>query len=289
MKIKNLKQYDLPGTKDKNGNRKDKSYQDPNTWKMYQEDFIKFKQFIIENEKPKVLLRAYDGEFWFLKKKKVGNVGTRHVSIDINDNIVKKFYNNSLKCDKFASHLTVMPNGGMHKLYSSVYGNKKIDYPMEFHYAIVLNKWIFKNFKNQIGLIGGKEKIKLIKELIKYKEYRDYLGIDFFTDYVEIPERFGCDDTEKLELLVKEQLKNSKAKIFLFGIGICKLAIAYKFKDFYPATYIDIGGLLTGLAGFLSRKRPYAFKWTNFRIKNYDYSKIDPIDFNINHDKIKYL
>ena len=56
--------------------------------------------------------------------------------------------------------------------------------------------------------------------------------------------------------------------------------------NFFVAKYDESA---TGLAGFLSRKRPYAFKWTNFRIKNYDYSKIDPIDFNINHDKIKYL
>ena len=76
----------------------------------------------------------------------------------------------------------------MFELYKSVYGNKKIDYPMEFNYAIVLNRWIFKKFKNQIGIIGGEEKIKVIKELMKYKLYRNYLGIDYFTNYVSVPE-----------------------------------------------------------------------------------------------------
>ena len=35
---------------------------------------------------------------------------------------------------------------------------------------------------------------------------------------------------------------------------------------------------MSGLAGFLSKTRPYAANWINFRIKNYDYSKVDPID-----------
>lgn len=278
MKTSNLKLYDLPGTKDINGNRKDKAYQNPKTWPKYQEDFQKFKNFLLNDKTPKVLLRVYDGEFWFLRRQKVGNVGKRHVSNELTEEFVKPFYENSLKCEKFASHLTVMPGGKMNELYKSVYGNKKIDYPMEFHYAIVLNKWIFKNFKNQIGLIGGSEKIKVIKELMKYKQYRDYLGVDLFTDYVEIPERHSCNDPDELEKNIKEQLQNSKAKIFLFGMGISKLAVAYKFKGYYPTIYIDIGIAFSALAGFITKNRPYAANWTNFRIKNYDYSKLDQMD-----------
>ena len=77
---------------------------------------------------------------WIGKKRKVGNVGKRHVTKELTDEFIKPFYENSLKCDKFVSHLTVMPGGSMYKLYTNVYKNKKIDYPMEFHYAIVLNK-----------------------------------------------------------------------------------------------------------------------------------------------------
>ena len=61
-------------------------------------------------------------------------------------------------------------------------------------------------------------------------------------------------------------------------MGISKLAVAYKFKDFYPAIYIDIGGAFSALSGFITKNRPYAAKWINFRIKNYDYSKLDPMD-----------
>ena len=85
-----------------------------------------------------VLLRIYDGELWFLKKQKVGNVGKRHVTKELTDEFIKPFYENSLKCDKFTSHLTIMPGGSMHKLYTDVYGSKKIDYPMEFFLAIVI-------------------------------------------------------------------------------------------------------------------------------------------------------
>ena len=276
--MKHIPTYDLDGTSDINNNRKDATYQNPKTWPTYKKDFESFKECLISDNTPRVLIRVYDGEFWFLKKKKVGNVGKRHVSVQLTDKFVEQFYVNSLKCDKLASHLTVMPTGSMYKLYSSVYKNKKIDYPMEFHYGIVFNKWIFKNFKNQIGLIGGAEKIKVIKELMKYEKYKQYLGIDFFTDYVSIPEKLSCNEPKKLEESINKQLLNSKSKVFLFGMGISKLCVAYKFKDFHPAIYIDIGVGLSALAGFITKHRPYANNWTNFRIKNYDYSKVDPMD-----------
>ena len=283
----NLKYYDIELTSDINRNRKDPTYQNSKTWPNYKEDLKKYKDYII-TDTPKVLLRVYDGEFWFLLGKKVGNVGKRHISIKIDENIISKFYQNSLKCDKFLSHLTVLPKGSMHKLYKSVYKDKKIDYPMEFNYALVLTKWIFKQYKNQIGLMAGSEKIKVIKELMKYQSYRDYLGIDKFSDYISVPERYSCDNVEQLESEIKDKLKSSKSKVFLFGIGISKLYLAHKFKEFHPATYIDIGACMSGLAGFLSKTRPYANNWINYRIKNYDYSNIDKMDMGSN-EHITYL
>ena len=99
----NLKNYDIENLKDINRNRNDKSYQDKNTWKTYKEDYDKLKENIIiwsNKNEGKVLLRAYDGEFLFLKgEKKIGNVGKRHVSKELSKEFVKKFYDNSLKCD----------------------------------------------------------------------------------------------------------------------------------------------------------------------------------------------
>ena len=119
----------------------------PKTWPTYQEDYIKFKNNILKwskNNEPKVLLRVYDGEFLFLKgEKNIGNVGKRHVSKELNEEFVKKFYENSLKCDTLASHLTVLPKGNVHKLYKSVYGKKK----NRLSYGISL--W-YSNFKMDI-------------------------------------------------------------------------------------------------------------------------------------------
>ena len=286
-----LEYYNIEGTIDINQNRKDKPYQDINAWPNYKKDFEKFKQYILDNfnsNTPRVLIRVYDGEFLFLQCKKLWNVGKRHVSINLTPNFVEQFKNGALKCDKFSSHLTILPGGSMHNLYKNVFPNKKIDYPMEFFLAIVINKWIFKTFKNKIGLIGGQEKIKVIKKLMEYKEYREYLGIDYFEDYVSVPERFSCDDPKSLDEHLKFELSKCNSKIFLYGIGISKMALAYKFKHYHNAVYIDIGSGMSALAGTTTKKRPYSAGWTNFRIKNYDYSKMDKMDFG-EHENIKYL
>ena len=72
----NLKYYDIELTSDINRNRKDPTYQNSKTWPNYKEDLKKYKDYII-TDTPKVLLRVYDGEFWFLLGKKVGNVGKK--------------------------------------------------------------------------------------------------------------------------------------------------------------------------------------------------------------------
>jgi len=286
-----LEQYNIEGTIDINQNRKDHAYKNPDTWKNYQEDFTCFKQYLIDSfEKhiPLVLIRVYDGEFLFLQGKKLWNVGKRHISKTITKDLQNRFMEGSLRCDKFSSHLTVCEGGNMNKLYKSVYGSKKIDYPMEFNYAIVLNKWVFKTFKNKIGLIGGCEKIKVIQELMKHQEYKDYLGIDEFLDYISVPERFACDHVDKLEEEIGEKLNKSKSRIFLFGIGISKLAVAHTFKKYHNAIYIDIGTAFTALAGTTTKNRPYSAGWINYKLRNYDYSKMDPMDHG-KDENIKYL
>jgi hypothetical protein len=286
-----LECYNIDGTRDINNNRKDKTYQDPKTWPTYKDDFEEFKRYILENYNNKisrVLIRVYDGEFFFLQGRKKWNVGKRHVSITLTPEFVSIFKHGVLSCDKFASHLTVLPGGCMNNMYSSVFQDKKIDYPMEFYLAIVINKWVFKTFKNKIGLIGGCEKIKVIKELMKHQEYRDYLGIDYFTDYISVPERFSCDNPEELDKHIGKELEKSKARVFLFGIGIGKMAIAHKFKNYHNAIYIDTGSGLSALAGTTTKKRPYSADWINFRLRGYDYSKMDPMDHGEN-ENIKLL
>ena len=39
-------------------------------------------------------------------------------------------------------------------------------------------------------------KIQIIRNLMEYQEYQEYLGIDKFTDYIHIDQNFACDDLE---------------------------------------------------------------------------------------------
>jgi len=131
--------------------------------------------------------------------------------------------------------------------------------------------------------------MKVIKKLMEYKEYRDYVCNDYFLDYIEVPERFSCDNTEILITKLGEEIQKSSAEVFLFGIGISKMAMAYKFKEYKKALFIDIGCGMSGLAGSVETHRPYFGSWTNYRIKNYNYSNVDPTNFNLNVDNVKIL
>lgn len=254
-------------------------YNDPNTWPSFQEDWNKLKENIIHDVSyniPKLYLRIFDGEFHFLEGNKVGNVGTRHCRTNLTPEFLRKFYNGFLKADILSTQLYAYE---MSK-YAHLFPQRPFDIPMELIYSLVSSRWIFKQFPNEIALIGGNEKMKIIQELMKYGEYRTYIGINKFTDYISVPERFTCDNTEEIINAIKEQITNSSAKIFLFGIGIGKLAIAHHFKNFKNAIFIDVGCGISALAGTTSVERPYFGSWINYRLSYWDYTQMDPIDFN---------
>ena len=160
---------------------------------------------------------------------------------------------------------------------------------MDIIYGLIANKWYLSTFKNKIALIGGKAKMNVIKNLMKYEEYRNYVNNDFFIDYIDVPERFSCDNTELLSKEIGKKINKSKAEVFLYGIGISKMAIAHTFKHYKNAIFIDIGCGMSGLAGTVETDRPYFGGWINYRMKNYDYSNVDPTNFNINRDNVKIL
>ena len=63
--------------------------------------------------------------------------------------------------------------------------------------------------------------------------------------------------------------------------------MAHKFKNYKNAIFIDIG---CGMSGKNNENRPSIFWfWTNYRIKNYNYTKIDPTNFDSSKDNVKYL
>lgn len=275
-------QYKIEGTSNLDSEQLDGfEYNDPNYWSNFQEDWEKFKDIIKQN-KNCVIMRIYDGELLFLQRKKVGNIPKRHCNQNLRHKDLEPFKQGINDVD----YLCIQLNQRFMNEYKKLF-TREIDFPMEFCYAIVLNKWIFKQFPNEIALIGGSEKMKIIKDLMKYKEYRDYLGIESFTDYISVPERYASNDPDHVLDSIEEQLRNSKAKIFLYGIGISKLAIAPYFRFIKEGTYIDIGSGMSALAGFASINRPYHGLWINHRMKDYDYGNTDRMDGD--ERNVKYL
>lgn len=255
-----------------------KEYKNPNFYPEFQNKLKEFKQTLLkkhENKEGFVVMRIFDGEFYFLDCKKVGNVGKRHCSKNLTPQFIKSFKEGCYKVDILATQLYE----DKLKHYNKLFPDKSFDLPMEIIYGLVSNKWLLKTFKNKITLIGGSEKMKVIKKLMEFPEYKKYVCNDYFIDYIEVPERYSCDNTDNLIKEIGKKISKSKAEVFLYGIGIAKMAIAYKFKEYKNALFIDIGCGMSALAGTTSIYRPYFGNWINYRLKNYDYKNIDPIDF----------
>lgn len=263
-------------------------YNDPTFYPRFQEKISWLKEVLIKytnDKKGLVILRVYDGEFNFLNKLAIGNGPVRHYSRPLTDEFVNKFKEGVYKVD----YVSVQLNINMLRIYKNLFPERPVDFPMEIIYGLVANRWIFKTFKNKIALIGGTEKLKLIKQLMEYPEYRLYIENDYFTDYIEVPERFSCDDTEGLITNIGAKIKQSPAEIFLFGIGVSKMAIAWQFKQYKEAVFLDIGCGMSALAGTCGIDRPYFGSWKNYRLKNYDYRSVDPMDFNEQNGNVVYL
>lgn len=266
-------------------------YNSENSWPKFQEDLFTFKNLILQSVEKKsslLFLRVADGEFRFLEKRAEGtNIHNRHLSKSIHSVNMESFWDGVKKCDYIMTQLYTE----WVEEFKRVVKFRPIDFPMEFAYSIVSSKWIFEKYPDSIGLIGGSEKIKLIKKLMEFEEYRNYLGVTDFSDYIEVPEKYSSDNTEDLEKNIGEALTKSKSKVFLFGIGISKLAVAHKFKNYHEATYIDVGCGISALAGTTSLERPYFGGWTNFILEDYDYSSVDRMDYKdtlgINEIKLK--
>jgi hypothetical protein len=274
---KYLDLYKIPGTLNFDPNR---IYEDPKTYPNFQTDLEKFKNELINyvnQNKCKTYYRFGDGEYYFLTKQAIGSArpGFRAINKTFEEINHKEFVDGVLKND-FVCTLLYPENRSKFK---ELFPERKIDYPSEYIYGLMPNKWFLRTFKGKIGLIGAKEKLQLIEELLKYKEYQDFLGIEKFNDYINIPQRFAADDVHSLEKIVSEQLANSNSAIFLVGIGHVKSILLHRFKKYKQAVYVDVGSGIDAIAGTINIQRPYLGKWINFRIKNYDYSVIDDLTY----------
>ena len=250
-------------------------FNDENSYPKFQEDLIKFKthlkQLIYVNAS-KTFYKFGDGDYHFLNKNEVGSAkpGNRALSVSY-DSINHQEFIDGAKCNDYYM-CEIYPEN--RRMFEEVIG-KTIHYPAEYGYGLVSNKWFFKEFRGKIGLIGASEKLKLIEELMKYDEYKEYLELDEFNDYIHFPQKYACDDIDIVEEFVGNQLKESQSDIFLLGIGHAKSGILHKLKKYKDAVYMDVGAGIDNIAGCINIRRPYAGDWTNYRIKDYDYSQID--------------
>ena len=145
-------------------------------------------------------------------------------------------------------------------------------------YALIATRWIFRNYKNDIALVANKEKLDIIKELIKYPEYRNYIGVESFCDYIEVPQKGAADTVVEIAQQHQTKIKHSKAKIFLVGAGSSKIALIPLLQMYSDAVFIDVGAGIDALAGIVCQERPFFANWVNYRIKKYDYSRVDFMD-----------
>lgn len=158
--------------------------------------------------------------------------------------------------------------------------SKRSNMPAEAVYALVATKWLFRNYPDKIGLIAGHKKIELVERLMKHAPYREYVGVDKFTDYIAVPQKGAANNIELLAEDIRQRITDSEAKIFLVGVGSAKNGLIPLLKMHSDAIFIDVGCGIDALAGVVCQERPYFADWVNYRISDYDYTQVDFMDQN---------
>lgn len=278
-----LEQYKIEGTIN---NDQHPCFNSTETYKDFKSELDKFKTEIkkmVDEKQSKTFYKFGDGDYFFLNKESVGSagVGRRAISLNYDEIDHQQFLDGSILNDYYTCE--IYPEN--RNLFNKVIP-KKIDYPAEFGYGLVSNKWLLKEFGGRIGIIGADTKIEIIKELMKHKEYQDYLGLEYFNDYIKIPQKFACDNIDLTEKIVGEQLLNSTSDIFLVGIGHVKSALMHRLKKYKNAIFFDVGSGIDAIAGIIDVDRPFFGDWTNYQITNSPlYNNVDYLAY---HGKGKH-
>ena len=279
-----LDQYKIEGTIN---NDQNPCFHDETTYPKFQEELEEFKHLLIElvylNE-PKTFYKFGDGDYYFLNKIPTGSAtpGRRALSKSYDEINHDAFVKGAQECDYYTCE--IYPENRVN--YLDVI-QRRIDYPAEFGYGLVANKWLLKTFAGQIGLIGAGLKLNIIKNLMEAPQYQEYLGLEKFEDYISLPQKFACDDLEATEEMVASQLIKSTSKIFLMGMGHVKSGLIHRLSKYRNAVFLDVGASIDALAGIIDVDRPYAGDWTNYQIDDVQLYK--GIDFLAYEGKGKHL
>jgi len=279
-----LDQYKIEGTIN---NDQNPCFHDETTYPKFQEELEEFKHLLIElvylNE-PKTFYKFGDGDYYFLNKIPTGSAtpGRRALSKSYDEINHDAFVKGAQECDYYTCE--IYPENRVN--FIDVI-QRRIDYPAEFGYGLVANKWLLKTFAGQIGLIGAGAKLNIIKNLMEAPQYQEYLGLEKFEDYISLPQKFACDDLDATEEMVASQLMKSTSKIFLMGMGHVKSGLIHRLSKYRNAVFLDVGASIDALAGIIDVDRPYAGDWTNYQIDDVQLYK--GIDFLAYEGKGKHL
>ena len=258
-----LDEYKIEGTVN---NDQNPCFHNPDTYPEFQENLEDFKKFLVDsvdNNKSVTIYKFGDGDYYFLQKMPVGSAtpGRRALSKSYESIGHEQFVEGAQLCDYYTCE--IYPENIAH--YNEVI-QREIDFPAEYGYGLVTNKWLLQTFAGKIGLIGADTKMNIIENLMEAPQYQEYLGLEKFEDYISLPQKFACDDIDATEKMVGEQLKNSTSKIFLMGMGHVKSGLIHRLKKYTDAVFYDVGASIDAIAGVIDTDRPYAGDWTNYQI-----------------------
>jgi len=258
-----LENYKIEGSIN---NDTDPCFHDVNTYPLFQEKMEEFKNLLIElvnTNESKTFYKYGDGDYFFLTKQSVGSAapGKRALSRGYNNINHEQFVEGAQLCDYYTCEIYPTNKDRFEQVI-----DRKIDFPAEYGYGLVANKWLFKQFSGKIGLIGADTKINIIENLMEAEQYQEYLGLEKFEDYVRLPQQFACDDIDATEKMVGEQLQKTSSKIFLMGMGHVKSGLIHRLKKYTDAVFLDVGSSIDAIAGIIDVNRPFFGDWTNYQI-----------------------
>ena len=201
-----LDQYKIEGTIN---NDQNPCFHDETTYPQFQEELEEFKDLLkklVDLNQSRTFYKFGDGDYYFLNKIPTGSAtpGRRALSKSYDEINHDAFVNGAQECDYYTCE--IYPENRVN--FMDVI-HRGIDFPAEFGYGLVANKWLLKTFAGQIGLIGAGSKLNIIKHLMEAPQYQEYLGLEKFEDYISLPQKFACDDLEATEKMVASQLINA--------------------------------------------------------------------------------
>jgi hypothetical protein len=254
----------------------EKEYFNPDLYPNFQEDYLKFKKELIHDSQSKKNSTYYkfgDGDYLLFKNEKHGTTkpGVRDIKKSFKPLDIEMVKEYAHMHDKYFCEIINF------NLMNEVLKND-IDYPAEYLYGSIANKWFFSSFK-KITIIGSETKLELIHELMKYQEYREYLGIEKFHDLISIPQTGALTNSDKIYKKIKNKVEKSNPDLFLLGIGLAQNTLMNSLKKSATTPLVSVGSGVDAIAGVIDIYRPYYGSWTNYRLKRSNiYKKIkDPV------------